>query len=67
MLLSRFSDDLRVGAGGIAGAAEAGPSVGTLPTHRPLFAALRVGVIFIVVGLTYFPAQALDPIAEGLH
>jgi K+-transporting ATPase ATPase A chain len=38
-----------------------------LPTHRPLFAALLLGVIFIVVGLTYFPAQALGPIAEGLH
>ncbi|HEY9417429.1 MAG TPA: potassium-transporting ATPase subunit KdpA [Pseudonocardia sp.] len=41
-------------------------SVGTLPTHRPLFVAMLIGVIVIVVGLTYFPAQALGPIAEGL-
>ena len=41
-------------------------SVGTLKTHTPLFATLLTGVIFIVVGLTYFPALALGPLAEGL-
>ena len=41
-------------------------SVGTLKTHTPLFAGLLTGVIFIVVGLTYFPALALGPLAEGL-
>ncbi|WP_405009923.1 potassium-transporting ATPase subunit KdpA [Kitasatospora sp. NBC_01539] len=40
---------------------------GTLPTHRPLFVGLLSGVVVIVVGLTYFPALALGPIAEGLH
>ncbi|MGW4652362.1 potassium-transporting ATPase subunit KdpA [Kitasatospora sp. NPDC004289] len=40
---------------------------GTLPTHTPLFVGLLSGVILIVVGLTYFPALALGPIAEGLH
>ncbi|WP_405019884.1 potassium-transporting ATPase subunit KdpA [Kitasatospora sp. NBC_00070] len=40
---------------------------GTLPTHKPLFVGLLSGVILIVVGLTYFPALALGPIAEGLH
>lgn len=39
---------------------------GTLPTHRPLFVGLLTGVILIVVGLTYFPALALGPLAEGL-
>ncbi|MBV6696372.1 potassium-transporting ATPase subunit KdpA [Kitasatospora aureofaciens] len=39
---------------------------GTLPTHKPLFVGLLSGVILIVVGLTYFPALALGPIAEGL-
>ena len=42
-------------------------SVGTLETHKPLFAGLLVGVIIILVGLTYFPALALGPFAEGLH
>ncbi|WP_406199636.1 potassium-transporting ATPase subunit KdpA [Kitasatospora sp. NBC_01560] len=39
---------------------------GTLPTHKPLFVGLLSGVVLIVVGLTYFPALALGPIAEGL-
>jgi K+-transporting ATPase ATPase A chain len=53
-------------AGSLAGQKPTPASVGTLPTHRPLFVAMLVGVILIVVGLTYFPAQALGPIAEGL-
>jgi K+-transporting ATPase ATPase A chain len=39
---------------------------GTLPTHKGLFISLLLGVILIVVGLTYFPALALGPLAEGL-
>ncbi|WP_210651093.1 potassium-transporting ATPase subunit KdpA [Nocardioides sp. SYSU D00065] len=39
---------------------------GTLPTHTPLFAAMLVGVIVVMTGLTYFPALALGPIAEAL-
>jgi K+-transporting ATPase ATPase A chain len=42
-------------------------SAGTLPTHRPQFAGLLAGVVVIVVALTYFPALALGPLAEGLH
>ena len=42
-------------------------SEGTLPTHRSLFIAMVVGVALIVVALTYLPALALGPIAEGLH
>jgi K+-transporting ATPase ATPase A chain len=42
-------------------------SAGTLETHKPLFAFMLVGVIIILVGLTYFPALALGPFAEGLH
>jgi K+-transporting ATPase ATPase A chain len=41
-------------------------SAGTFPTGTPLFAALLVGVVLIVVGLTYFPALALGPIVEQL-
>jgi K+-transporting ATPase ATPase A chain len=40
---------------------------GTLPTHKALFIGLLTGVTLIVVGLTYFPALALGPLAEGLH
>ncbi|HEX3823954.1 MAG TPA: potassium-transporting ATPase subunit KdpA [Mycobacteriales bacterium] len=42
-------------------------SEGTLPTHRSLFIAMVVGVALIVVALTYLPALALGPLAEGLH
>jgi K+-transporting ATPase ATPase A chain len=39
-------------------------SAGTLPTHRPLFVGMVVGVTIIVVALTYLPALALGPLAE---
>ena len=42
------------------------PSAGTFPTGTPLFAGLLVGVVLIVVGLTYFPVLALGPIVEQL-
>jgi K+-transporting ATPase ATPase A chain len=42
-------------------------SDGTLPTHRSLFITMVVGVALIVVALTYLPALALGPLAEGLH
>ena len=42
-------------------------SEGTLPTHRLLFVGMLTGVTLIVVALTYFPALALGPLAEGLH
>ncbi|MFJ1891790.1 potassium-transporting ATPase subunit KdpA [Streptomyces sp. NPDC088170] len=42
-------------------------TAGTLPTHRPQFVGLLTAVILIVVGLTYFPALALGPLAEGLR
>jgi potassium-transporting ATPase potassium-binding subunit len=41
-------------------------SAGTFPTGTPLFVALLVGVVVIVVGLTFFPALALGPIVEHL-
>jgi K+-transporting ATPase ATPase A chain len=39
-------------------------SAGTLPTNGPLFAGLLAGVVFILGGLTFFPALALGPIVE---
>lgn len=41
-------------------------SSGTLPTHRPLVVGLLVAVVLVVAGLSFFPALALGPIAEGL-
>jgi K+-transporting ATPase ATPase A chain len=39
-------------------------SIGTLPTHTPLFAALLMSVIVLVGALTFLPALALGPITE---
>ncbi|WP_432182915.1 potassium-transporting ATPase subunit KdpA, partial [Streptomyces sp. NBC_00063] len=41
-------------------------TAGTLRTEKPLFTGLLVGTILIITGLTYFPALALGPLAEGL-
>ena len=41
-------------------------SSGTLPTHRPQFVGLVVGVTVILVALTFLPALALGPLAEGI-
>jgi potassium-transporting ATPase potassium-binding subunit len=41
-------------------------SVGTLPTHTPLFVVLLVGVVVLVGALTFVPALALGPIVEHL-
>jgi potassium-transporting ATPase potassium-binding subunit len=68
MLLSRFVPLIFVVAlaGSLAQQNPSPVSAGTLLTHRPLFMTMLLGVILIVVGLTYFPALALGPIAEGL-
>ncbi len=42
-------------------------SLGTLPTHTPLFVGLLIGTVLIVGGLTFFPALALGPIVEQLQ
>jgi len=42
------------------------PSLGTFPTHGPLWVGLLVGVVVIVGALTYFPSLALGPIVEHL-
>ncbi|MBF9068840.1 potassium-transporting ATPase subunit KdpA [Streptacidiphilus fuscans] len=54
-------------AGSLAKQQHVPASTGTLKTHSPLFVGMLSGVILIVVGLTYFPALALGPLAEGLH
>lgn len=41
-------------------------SIGTLPTHGPLFIGLLIGTILLVGALTFIPALALGPVAEHL-
>ncbi|HLY84755.1 MAG TPA: potassium-transporting ATPase subunit KdpA [Acidimicrobiales bacterium] len=41
-------------------------TAGTFPTATPLFGGLLLGVVIIVVGLTYFPVVALGPVVEHL-
>ena len=53
-------------AGSLASQQPVPATAGTLPTHRPLFVGMLVGVVIIVAGLTFFPALALGPMAEGL-
>jgi len=42
-------------------------TAGTLPTNTRLFAGLLFGVVVTVAGLTYLPALALGPLAEGVR
>jgi potassium-transporting ATPase potassium-binding subunit len=69
MLLGRFAPEIfALGlAGSLARQQPVPASAGTLDTRTPLFVGLVVGVILVLVGLTYFPALALGPFAEGLH
>jgi K+-transporting ATPase ATPase A chain len=53
-------------AGSLARQQPVPATAGTLPTHRTLFVGMLVGVIIVVAGLTFFPALALGPLAEGL-
>ncbi|MEV0429344.1 potassium-transporting ATPase subunit KdpA [Micromonospora sp. NPDC050495] len=68
MLLGRFLPIIFVLAlaGSLARQAPAPASEGTLPTHRPLFVGMVVGVTVVLVALTFLPALALGPLAEGL-
>jgi K+-transporting ATPase ATPase A chain len=69
MLIGRFAPEIfALGlAGSLARQQPVPASAGTLDTRTPLFVGMLVGVILILVGLTYFPALALGPFAEGLH
>ncbi len=68
MLLGRFLPIIFVLAlaGSLARQKPTPESAGTLKTYQPLFVGMLVGVIVIVVALTYLPALALGPLAEGL-
>ena len=66
MLFGRFAFLIPILA--IAGSLAAKPklpeSVGTFPTHGPLFIGLLIGVIIILGGLQYLPADTLGPLAD---
>jgi potassium-transporting ATPase potassium-binding subunit len=68
MLLGRFLPLVFVLAlaGSLAEQQPVPVTAGTLRTEKPLFTGLLVGAILIITGLTYFPALALGPLAEGL-
>jgi len=68
MLLGRFLPIVFVLAlaGSFAAQDKVPATAGTLPTHRPQFVGLLLGVSVIVTALTYFPVLALGPLAEGL-
>ncbi|MFE3764224.1 potassium-transporting ATPase subunit KdpA [Streptomyces sp. NPDC059104] len=68
MLLGRFLPMVFVLAlaGSLAEQKPVPETAGTLRTDKPLYAGLLVGTIVIITGLTYFPALALGPLAEGL-
>ncbi|MFF2503772.1 potassium-transporting ATPase subunit KdpA [Streptomyces sp. NPDC058067] len=68
MLLGRFLPMVFVLAlaGSLAEQQPVPATAGTLRTEKPLFTGLLVGTVLIVAGLTYFPALALGPLAEGL-
>ncbi|WP_149823958.1 potassium-transporting ATPase subunit KdpA [Streptomyces tailanensis] len=68
MVLGRFLPMVFVLAlaGSLAEQKPVPPTAGTLRTEKPLFTGLLVGAILIITGLTFFPALALGPLAEGL-
>lgn len=68
MLLGRFLPMVFVLAlaGSLAEQKPVPATAGTLRTDKPLYTGLLVGTIIIITGLTYFPALALGPLAEGL-
>ncbi|ANS63313.1 potassium-transporting ATPase subunit A [Streptomyces lincolnensis] len=68
MILGRFLPMVFVLAlaGSLAEQKPVPVTAGTLRTEKPLFTGLLVGAILVITGLTYFPALALGPLAEGL-
>ncbi|MET3903018.1 potassium-transporting ATPase subunit KdpA [Paenarthrobacter sp. 4246] len=68
MLLGRFLPIVLVLAlaGSLARQRKIPASSGTVPTHGWLFGSLLLSVTVIMTALSYFPALALGPLAEGL-
>jgi len=68
MLLGRFVPVILVLglAGSLAAQRPTPASAGTLKTYQPLFVGMLTGVSVVLIALTYLPALALGPLAEGL-
>ncbi|MGW9166673.1 potassium-transporting ATPase subunit KdpA [Agromyces sp. NPDC055658] len=68
MLLGRFVPIVFVLAlaGSLAAQRKVPETAGTLPTYKPQFVGLLVGVTVLITALTYFPVLTLGPLAEGL-
>jgi K+-transporting ATPase ATPase A chain len=68
MLIGRFLPMIFVLglAGSLAAQKPVPESAGTLKTYQPLFVGMVVGVTVILIALTFLPALALGPLAEGL-
>lgn len=68
MLLGRFLPMVFVLAlaGSLARQKPVPETAGTLRTGKPLFTGMLVATLLVITGLTYFPALALGPLAEGL-
>jgi potassium-transporting ATPase potassium-binding subunit len=66
MLAGRFAFMVPVLAiaGSLAAKPKLPPSAGTFPTTGPLFVGLLIGVIIILGGLQFMPADSLGPLAE---
>ncbi|HZC89118.1 MAG TPA: potassium-transporting ATPase subunit KdpA [Mycobacterium sp.] len=69
MVIARFLPMILVLAlaGSLARQRHTPQSPGTLPTHRPQFVGLVAAVTVILCALTFLPALALGPLAEGIH
>jgi K+-transporting ATPase ATPase A chain len=71
MIFGRFAFMIPVLAiaGSLAAKPKLAPSAGTFPTTGPLFVGLLIGVVIILGGLQFMPADALGPLAEhfALH
>jgi K+-transporting ATPase ATPase A chain len=69
MVVARFLPMILVLAlaGSLARQGHTPESPGTLPTHRPQFVGLVAAVTVVLCALTFLPALALGPLAEGIH
>jgi K+-transporting ATPase ATPase A chain len=69
MVMARFLPMILVLAlaGSLARQGHTPESPGTLPTHRPQFVGLVAAVTIVLCALTFLPALALGPLAEGIH
>jgi K+-transporting ATPase ATPase A chain len=66
MLIGRYGIIIPVLAiaGSLAAKKTVPTTVGTLPTHTPLFVMLLIGTVILVGALTFVPALALGPVVE---